>query len=139
MVINRDFTLLMLETIAKLDKKPLIYVDPLAGTGVRSFRILNELSSDVVEHLFISDKNPKAVGIIEENSTHHENKEKITIQRAEAFVLISQLMTEKIFPDVIDLDPFGSPVEFFEVSVKALRRKQGFLFATATDLSLIHI
>jgi len=137
MVINRDFTLLMLETIAKLDKKPLIYVDPLAGTGVRSFRILNELSSDVVEHLFISDKNPKAVGIIEENSTHHENKEKITIQRAEAFVLISQLMTEKIFPDVIDLDPFGSPVEFFEVSVKALRRKQGFLFATATDTQVL--
>ena len=56
MVINRDFTLLMLETIKEIENKPLTYVDPLAATGIRSFRIINELSPDLIKLLIISDK-----------------------------------------------------------------------------------
>ncbi|TFG09082.1 hypothetical protein EU534_02440, partial [Candidatus Heimdallarchaeota archaeon] len=137
MVINRDLTLLMIESIVELDKNSLTYVDPLAGTGIRSFRIMNELSSDTFDHIYISDKNPKAVEIIKENSIDYKETEKIVITRAEAFVQISQLMNEKKFPDIIDLDPFGSPIEFFEVSIRALRRKQGYLFATATDTQVL--
>ena len=137
MVINRDFTLLMLETIKEIENKPLTYVDPLAATGIRSFRIINELSPDLIKLLIISDKNPKAVEIIEKNATDLARLNEIRIQRADAFDLISQLMKEKIFPNVIDIDPFGSPIDFIETSLRALRRTQGYFFATATDLQVL--
>ena len=137
MIINRDFTLLMLDTIYSLEKKSLIYVDPLAGTGVRSFRIIEELPPESVELLVISDRSPKAVEIIERNSTNLKRKDGIRIQRADAFNLISQLLKEKIFPDIIDIDPFGSPIDFIEVSLRALRKSEGYFFATATDLQVL--
>ncbi|MCE7741007.1 MAG: tRNA (guanine(10)-N(2))-dimethyltransferase [Candidatus Heimdallarchaeota archaeon] len=137
MVINRDFTLLMLETIGSLENRPLVYVDPLAGTGIRSFRILEELSPELIECIVISDKNPKAVEIIEKNAANLNRKDKIRIQRSDAFALMSQLMQEQIYPDVIDIDPFGSPANFIETSLRALRKNQGYLFATATDLQVL--
>ncbi len=137
MVINRDLTLLMLATISSFEKKPLVYVDPLAGTGVRSFRILEELSPDLLELLVISDKNPKAVEIIEKNAKNLKRKDGIRIQRADAFDIMSQLLKEKIFPDIIDIDPFGSPINLIETSLRLLGKKQGYLFATATDLQVL--
>lgn len=137
MTINRDLSLVMLETIYSFEKKSLVYIDPLAGTGIRGFRILKELNPDIIELMVISDKNPKAVEIIKKNSENVENKEKLRIQRADAIDIITQLMQEKILPDVIDIDPFGSPVQFLETSLRALGYKQGYLFATATDLQVL--
>lgn len=137
MVINRDFTLLMIQTIAEIDQKPLVYVDPLAGTGIRSFRIVNELSSNIIDRIYVSDKNPKAIEIIEKNASNYEYSNKFTIHRAEAFAILSQLIQERNHPDIIDIDPFGSPVEFIDVSLRALRRNQGYFFATATDLQVL--
>jgi len=137
MVINRDFTLLMIETIGSLVNRPLVYVDPLAGTGIRSFRILEELSPELIESIVISDKNPKAVEIIEKNAANLDRDDKIRIQRADAFALMSQLMKERIDPDIIDIDPFGSPVSFIETSLRVLRKNEGYLFATATDLQVL--
>ncbi len=137
MVINRDLTLLMLEAIYSLENEPLTIIDPLAGTGIRSFRILEEIQPEVIKQIIVSDKNPKAVEIIEKNALNLKNKDKLRIQKADAYEFIAQLMNERVYPDIIDIDPFGSPIRFIEISLKALQKKQGYLFATATDLQVL--
>ena len=137
MTINRDVTLLMIETISKIQKKSLIFVDALAGTGVRSFRILNELSKTTIDHLFINDKNPKAVEIITKNIPTNEDNEKLEIIHSDALDLIYDFIKQKKPIDVIDIDPFGSPISFIEPSLNALKRNSGYLFATATDLQVL--
>jgi tRNA (guanine26-N2/guanine27-N2)-dimethyltransferase len=91
----------------------------------------------LIDYIYVSDKNPKAVEIIEKNAVDLSQSEKLIIQRAEASALISQLIIDKKHPDIIDIDPFGSPIEFIEISLRAIRRNQGYLFATATDLQVL--
>jgi tRNA (guanine26-N2/guanine27-N2)-dimethyltransferase len=137
MVINRDLTLLMLETISKILSKPLTFVDALAGTGIRSIRVLNELSKTSIKHLFINDKNPKAVEIIQKNVLAREDVDQIDISHSDALDLLYTFIMQGQLLDVIDIDPFGSPISFIETSLTALKRNEGFLFVTATDLQVL--
>lgn len=137
MTLNRDFTLLMLETISKKQGEPLTFVDALAGTGIRSFRILKELSSSTINKVIINDKNPKAIEIISKNALLLDNKEKFEIIHSDASDLLYKIIQQRQSIDVIDIDPFGSPIKFFETSLYALKRNSGYLFATATDLQVL--
>jgi tRNA (guanine26-N2/guanine27-N2)-dimethyltransferase len=137
MTLNRDFTLLFLTTIAEDSPHPLTIVDPLAGTGVRSFRILVELPTENIEKIIIGDKNPKAVEIIEKNISDLCLEKRTETIRSDAYNTISSLIEKKEKIDVIDIDPFGSPISFLEVSIKALKRFEGYLLITATDLQVL--
>ncbi len=137
MTINRDITLLMIETISKLQNRALFFVDALAGTGVRSFRLLNELSKTTIDSLIINDKNPKAVEIISKNISSYEASEKLELVHSDALDLLYNIIKERKPIDVIDIDPFGSPISFIETSLNALKRNSGYLFATATDLQVL--
>ncbi|MFW9852767.1 MAG: RsmD family RNA methyltransferase [Candidatus Thorarchaeota archaeon] len=137
MTINRDFTLLFLATLADDSPHPLTIVDPLAGTGVRSFRILNELPTEKINKIIIGDKNPKAVEIIQKNISDLSFEKKTEIRKSDAYNTISSMIEKKEKLDVIDLDPFGSPISFLEISIKALKKFEGYLLITATDLQVL--
>ncbi len=137
MTINRDFTLLFLTVIAEDPSHPITIVDPLAGTGVRSFRILVELPTEKIDKIIIGDKNPKAVEIIQKNISDLCLEKKSETKRSDAYNTISSLIEKKEKIDVIDIDPFGSPISFLEVSVRALMRFEGYLLITATDLQVL--
>ncbi len=137
MTINRDFTLLFLSAIAEDSKHPLTIVDPLAGTGVRSIRILVELPTEKIDKIIIGDKNPKAVEIIQKNITDLRLEKKSETQKSDAYNMISSLIERKEKINIIDIDPFGSPISFLEVSIRALKRFEGYLLITATDLQVL--
>lgn len=137
MTINRDFTLLFLNAIAEDSAYPLTIVDPLAGTGVRSFRILVELPTEKIGKIIIGDKNPKAVEIIEKNISDLHLEERSETNRSDAYNTINSLIEKKEKIDIIDIDPFGSPISFLEASVRALKRFEGYLLITATDLQVL--
>ena len=137
MVINRDLTLLALSSIAKNSKGGITFLDPFAGTGVRSYRILNELPFSSTQKVIASDKNPLAIEIIRKNNDTFDFSEKLEIVKSEAYEMISNLIYKKERIDVIDIDPFGSPISFLEISIRALQKNEGHLFITATDLQVL--
>ena len=137
MVLNRDLTLLSLSTIIKREMKKICFLDPFAGTGVRSYRIINELPQDSVEKVIVGDINPIAVNIITRNSNNLNFDEIMEIKHANAINILDSLPKKKDTTHIIDLDPFGSPIEYIEESLRALRINEGYLFATATDLQVL--
>ncbi|MBR9677180.1 methyltransferase [Candidatus Woesearchaeota archaeon] len=125
---NRDLTILFFKA---LDKKNMQVADILAGSGVRSIRLLKELPVDTIKNLLINDLNSQAVKLIKKNlSKNNIQDSKVIVVNKEANVL---LLESKGF-DYIDVDPFGTPNPFLDSSINRLARN-GVLAVTATDTS----
>ncbi|UJG44738.1 MAG: methyltransferase domain-containing protein [Candidatus Heimdallarchaeum endolithica] len=133
MSINRDLALLHLYTIGNISKKRLTILDPFTGSGIRSFRIINELPKEYVKKVIISDISERAIENVKLNIEKSFNDERIVVHRENAFNIIAKQIFDKENIDVIDLDPFGTPISFIEVAVRALVKNSGYLFLTATD------
>lgn len=137
MEINRDLTILILSSIIKNSSGGITFLDPFAGTGVRSYRILNELPSTSIQKVIASDKNPLAIEIIKKNIDTYDFCGKLDVFHSDAYEIISNLITDRKNVEIIDIDPFGSPIAFLEISIRALQKNEGYLFITATDLQVL--
>ncbi len=133
MRVNRDATILVLSAIDNVDMK---IADPLAGTGVRSLRMLNELDEKKVKKIFVNDKKYKFEEYfkknIELNKFEDNKKEKLVVENFDANIF---LLKNKIF-DYIDIDPFGTPNTFLDAATQTIKNK-GILAVTATDTSAL--
>lgn len=96
--------------------------DSLAATGIRGIRYLKESR---VPEVWINDASPKATNLIKNNCKL--NDVNCIVKNKDAAVLLR----EKMF-DYIDVDPFGSPAEFFDSASSSIK-DNGFLGITATD------
>ncbi len=133
MSLNRDISILLLNSI---DKKNLQIADPLAASGVRSIRFLNELNKSKIKNISINDINKNAMQSIKENlilnKIDYKNNAKITICNEDANLF---LLNSNGF-DYIDIDPFGNPSPFLDSACKRISRN-GILAVTATDTSAL--
>jgi len=85
MELNRDFALAALRVYQRMYflREQIHYCEPMAGSGIRSVRVANEIENiDVI----INDRNPQAVELIKEN-VKHLKLEKF-IQSKEKYILI---------------------------------------------------
>lgn len=122
MSVNRDICILFLKSL----KKQLFCADILAGSGVRALRIKKELGFDIVAN----DVNPLAVKAIKRNMKKNKVKIGVSNKTSDEFLIQSSGF------DYIDVDPFGSPNPFLDLSIKRLSRG-GFIGVTATDTSAL--
>ncbi len=122
MELARDVSVLVLRAVGSTGWRVL---DGLAGTGVRGVRYAVEgpPPSEVV----LNDANPLAVALCELNAGTNGVSDRVAVTRKRLQVLLHQ---ERF--DLVDVDPFGSPVEFLPGGVRAVR-KNGLLTLTATD------
>lgn len=128
MKFNRDVSILLLNA---LNIKDMQIADILAGSGVRSIRFLLELKKGIISDLVVNDHNADFGKIFKENlklSKIKYHKNKIIVRNEDANIM---LLNSSGF-DYIDIDPFGSPNDFFEASIVRLSRR-GILAVTATD------
>ncbi len=133
--LNRDTTIIALEAfLQRYGKTDVRVCTPLAGTGVRAIRIAKEVSG--IKNVVAGDANPSAIELIEKNRTLNELTEKIEIHHSEANQLLTQYSSFHQRFDVIDIDPFGSPREFFASAIGALK-PHGLLCLTATDMPVL--
>ncbi|MCG3216228.1 MAG: tRNA (guanine(10)-N(2))-dimethyltransferase [Candidatus Heimdallarchaeota archaeon] len=137
MTFNRDLTILILSSIISDSSNALTFLDPFAGTGVRSYRILNELPSGLIKRVIASDRNPMAIEMIKRNIEKNKLEDRLEVIHSDAFEIIAKSIETKTQADVIDIDPFGSPILFLEIAIRALQKNEGFLFITATDLQVL--
>jgi len=135
MGLNRDLSVLLLKVIKA--KKVL---DALSATGIRGIRYALETEA---EEIWFNDINPEAFKLIIENlklnfKGNLEVDERSAILKGKKILIAMNkdanlLMNEKFrYFDFVDLDPFGSPMEFLDSSLRSVKRN-GILAVTATD------
>ncbi|XP_020105119.1 probable tRNA (guanine(26)-N(2))-dimethyltransferase 1 [Ananas comosus] len=108
-------------------------LEALAASGLRALRYAREV--DGIGEVVALDNNKVAVDAckknIEFNGSHVSSK--VVVHEADARVYM--LTHPKEF-DVVDLDPYGSPVAFLDSVVQTLA-DGGLLMCTATDMAVL--
>ncbi len=135
MEVNRDLTILTVSAYSEIFERPLediLYVEALAGTGIRGYRVANEVGEVMV---LMNDIDPKCVRLMQYNMGFFpaELRSRLIILCNEACHLLSGLRYWFRPADIVDIDPFGSPSPFVDSAVRALKKKFGVLIVTATD------
>ena len=108
--------------VASVPSKNLSYLDALAGTGARGVRVAHEVGDlDVT----INDHSTHAVELISRNIQVNGVEDVATASHENANVLL-----HREHYDIVDLDPFGSPVPFLDAACQSAKK---LLLVTATD------
>ena len=133
MELNRSLSVLAVEAYARLfNYKDLTVCEPLSGTGIRGLRYLNETSC--VSRVIMNDIDEEAYKLIMLNVERSKAEDRVEIYNMDASQLLLNLRGRII--DVVDIDPFGSPIEFIYTAIRALRHR-GLLAITATDVGVL--
>jgi len=140
MVLNRDLSVLALRVLS-----PERVLDALSATGVRGIRYALETPT---REVWLNDIKPEAFELILKNVRLNfgadaagagDTRElvvggrKLVIARADANGIMGRAFR---YFDFIDLDPFGSPMEFLDSALRSVRRR-GALGITATDTGVL--
>ncbi len=97
----------------------MVYLDALAGTGVRGIRVANEVGLPVV----LNDRSKEAYEVIKHNI-------ELNGIEAEIFNEDANILMHRHRYDIVDIDPFGSPVPFLDSVARSANR---LILVTATD------
>lgn len=130
MKFNRDLSILFANTLNDMLKRDLDICEPLSGTGVRGIRYALECK---VRKVVLNDISSIAHQFIEHNVKLNNIGDIAQVYNEDASLLLLRFASKNVKFDIIDIDPFGSPVEFIEPALRALR-SGGVLCVTATDL-----
>jgi len=106
--------------------------DPLTASGIRGIRFAAEIHG--VKKVVTSDINERSFKLAQHNVHLNGLQNRVTVKHKDANCLLSCHGAPRRRFDVVDIDPFGSPVSYLDSAVRALRNK-GLLAATATDLA----
>jgi tRNA (guanine26-N2/guanine27-N2)-dimethyltransferase len=132
MGLNRDLAVLVVQAYQKMVKRELFICEPLAGCGVRGIRFAKEVKG--VKKVLINDINEKAYQLAKYNVKMNGLEKLVTVKNEDANLLLARHSAPRKRFDVIDIDPFGSPVPFLDSAIRALR-DGGLLALTATDMA----
>ncbi|MEM1988539.1 MAG: hypothetical protein QXS41_01715 [Candidatus Woesearchaeota archaeon] len=125
MVVNRDITLLFVESFFK--NKNILFLDGFSASGIRGIRLMKNNLANVV----FNDISKDAFQVINENLKI--NNILATVENLDFDELV---LKYKFKYDFIDIDPFGTPNPFLDLAVKYA--KNGAIIAvTATDTAAL--
>ncbi|MDK2384092.1 MAG: tRNA (guanine(10)-N(2))-dimethyltransferase, partial [Candidatus Korarchaeota archaeon] len=127
MVFNRDMAILVARALFR--EGEWVFAEPLAGTGVRSVRLLVEAGA---RYGVLNDLDPRACRLAARNLLANGLGGRAHVYCMEASLLLRMLAWSGMRFDYVDIDPFGSPMPFVEAALLSLRRG-GILAVTATD------
>jgi tRNA (guanine26-N2/guanine27-N2)-dimethyltransferase len=124
MELNRDVSILVNQWFLTSRTKHGHILDGLAASGIRGIRFAHELTGDF--EVSINDWDDQCVSLIKQNIKRNRLGNVSVCQRN-----LNSLLSEQRF-DSIDVDPFGSPVYFFDAALRSVVHK-GIIACTATD------
>lgn len=132
MEFNRDLAVLAIQTYQRTVQHKITICEPLMGTGLRGIRFAAEIRG--VEKVVMNDLSEEAFRLASLNVKSSGLKSKATVKHDEANHLLSSYSVPHMRFDVVDIDPFGSPVRFLDSAIRALR-DEGLIALTATDMA----
>lgn len=130
MELNRDISILALQTYQKEQDREIDICDLFGGSGIRGIRYKNEI--DGVGHVYINDISELA-NKFERHNVELNQLKNIDIHQHDASMFLRCNRGEF---DVIDIDPFGTPSPFLD-SAGYCARRESLLCVTATDTSAL--
>jgi len=125
MAVARDISVLVVRALAS---RPLRVLDGLAAAGALGLRIAREGGANV--EVVLNDKNPRAAALVRRNIERNA----IGNARVVSEDLNGHLATHHY--DIVELDPFGSPVPFLDAALLSAHRGS-VLAVTATDTAVL--
>jgi len=128
---SRDIDTLVVEAYRNLYNSKIRLCDLLSATGVRGLRYLIESG---VEQVVLNDVDKRAYELIKVNVMLNEVESKATLYNLEANLLLNSLKWKGYKFDVIDIDPFGTPIPFLDATFRVIKNG-GMVSVTATDLA----
>lgn len=128
MALSRDLHVGLVAALSRGLGRRLRVWDMLAASGIRGLRTLTE--TEGIDRLLATELQPEAVQVVEANF-RREGSGRGLARAADAL----ELPTEAPF-DLVDLDPYGSPIPFLESALAAIR-PGGVLAVTATDMAVL--
>ena len=131
--ISRDFSILAYGAFLENFQGPKIFLEGLSGIGARGLRVANELEVDKV---IINDLNPSALELAKFSSKLND-LENVDFSENEICRFFSQYSKKGNRGSIVDIDPFGSPAQFFDCGLRATMHG-GILSCTATDLQVLN-
>ncbi len=132
MEFNRDVSVLALQVCQRMVDREISVCEPLTATGIRGLRYATEVQG--VKKVVSGDINEHAVKLAAQNIALNGLQDKVSVERKDANRLLIENSSPKTRFDVVDIDPFGTPVPHLDSAVQALRN-HGLLAATATDMA----
>jgi tRNA (guanine26-N2/guanine27-N2)-dimethyltransferase len=131
--LSRDYSIIAYGAFLKNFSGPKIFLEGLSGLGIRGLRVANELCVDKV---IINDLNPTALKLAEYSAQLNKLKS-IEFSEMEVCQFFSNHSKKGERGSIIDIDPFGSPSQFFDCGLRATMHG-GILSTTATDLQVLN-
>ncbi len=139
MALNRDISVLAVKLI-----QPGKVLDALSATGIRGIRYALESPA---EEVWLNDISEEAYSLMKRNlrlnfkGELYEEGDRAYLWGEKLLVAnkgdANRLMAENFrYFDFLDLDPFGSPVEFLDTALRSVKRR-GVLAVTATDTGVL--
>lgn len=132
MELHRDLAILAVQAYQRSVNREISLCEPLTSTGIRGVRFATEIRG--VKNVLISDINERAFNLAKHNVHLNGLTERVTVQHKDANCLLSCHSAPHKRFDVVDVDPFGSPVHYLDSAIRALRNN-GLLAVTATDMA----
>ncbi len=132
MELNRDLSVIALQAYQRSVKRNLVICEPLSGSGVRGIRYAKEI--ECVKKVLIGDLAERATKLQNSNVKLNDLGSLVEVHNREANALLSDYSAPHRRFDVVDIDPFGSPVPYIDSTLRAIRNN-GLLALTATDLA----
>ena len=132
MELNRDLAILAYRAYQHKVNRDIKVCEPLTSTGIRAVRLAAEIPG--IKQVVASDINTRAFQLAEHNVHVNGLESRVEVKHKDANCLLSCYGAPRKRFDVVDVDPFGSPVPYLDSAVRALRN-HGILAATATDLA----
>ena len=131
MRLNRDTAVLAASVLGDRLGRPVDVCEPMCGCGVRGIRLALETG---VGKVTMGDLNPSGIQISEENARHNGVSDRVSVRFMDANLMLNLHSSPMNRLDYVDIDPFGSPSEFLDSTVRATR-DGGVIALTATDMA----
>ena len=132
MEFNRDLSVLAFRAYQRLVDQEISVCEPLTSQGIRGLRYATEIEG--VGRVLLGDINYHAYELAQHNISRNGLQGKIVLEHKDANNMLSSNASPKKRFDIVDIDPFGTPVPYLDSAVRALKNK-GLLAVTATDLA----
>ncbi len=133
--LNRDLSVLAFSGFFSSTSRGLSFCDAFTGCGIRALRYAKEVPH--VQEVIASDINPKAVSLAKHNVKYANLSQKIKVVQKHANLLFLERFSNAAEVqrfDLIDIDPFGSPVPYMHAALSAISRRGSLIALTATDM-----
>ncbi len=139
MIINRDLSLIAAEAFLNLQQfsEEIRLFDIMTASGIRALRWLKELPENVL--VYANDINPNALDLIQEQIRLNEMEKetaRLRLSNQDANLFCLTQARKKEYGTIIDIDPFGSPNNFIDAVMQAVKIG-GMLCVTATDTAVL--